>query len=225
MDIDSEGENDPEWLQHKTAMMIDEFTDVNEGEKELMKMWNLHVMRHGFVGDCQIPLACTMFLQARGRELLMKNLYRNFILHLCSLFDFGLVSPVTLYNTVKKLHELVGETEAIKQVLMDSRVAQRDTWAASHSITSATIPSTTNSNQLEKRDLIMRTSGNVSGTPNKPIGRKVGTPSTQLRRKSAPSSELPPRRRSGSSNEPASKKRLSLSLKKDESVGGKALSS
>jgi polycomb protein SUZ12 len=28
-------------------MMIDDFTDVNEGEKELMKMWNLHVMKHG----------------------------------------------------------------------------------------------------------------------------------------------------------------------------------
>lgn len=45
MDIDSEGENDPEWLRNKTMMMIDEFTDVNEGEKELMKMWNLHVMK------------------------------------------------------------------------------------------------------------------------------------------------------------------------------------
>ena len=32
MDIDSEGENDPEWLQNKTMMMIDEFTDVNEGK-------------------------------------------------------------------------------------------------------------------------------------------------------------------------------------------------
>lgn len=29
--------------------MIDEFTDVNEGEKELMKMWNLHIMKHGYV--------------------------------------------------------------------------------------------------------------------------------------------------------------------------------
>jgi hypothetical protein len=28
--------------------MIDEFTDVNEGEKELMKMWNLHVMKHKY---------------------------------------------------------------------------------------------------------------------------------------------------------------------------------
>jgi polycomb protein SUZ12 len=49
MEEDSEGENDPKWLQMKTMMMIDEFTDVNEGEKELMKMWNLHVMKHGLV--------------------------------------------------------------------------------------------------------------------------------------------------------------------------------
>ena len=48
MEVDSEDETDPRWLQKKTTMMIDEFTDVNEGEKELMKMWNLHVMRHGY---------------------------------------------------------------------------------------------------------------------------------------------------------------------------------
>lgn len=47
LDIDSEGECDPPWLQKKTMQMIDEFTDVNEGEKELMKLWNLHVMKHG----------------------------------------------------------------------------------------------------------------------------------------------------------------------------------
>lgn len=49
MDVDSEDENDPKWLQKKTTMMIDDFTDVNDGEKELMKMWNLHVMKHGYV--------------------------------------------------------------------------------------------------------------------------------------------------------------------------------
>ncbi|KAL1129190.1 hypothetical protein AAG570_013720 [Ranatra chinensis] len=110
MDIDSEDETDPRWLQKKTMMMIDEFTDVNEGEKELMKMWNLHVMRHGvrFVGDCQIALACTMFLQQRAEQLLSKNLYRNFVLHMCNLFDFGLISPVTVYTTVQKLQEMIG---------------------------------------------------------------------------------------------------------------------
>jgi polycomb protein SUZ12 len=53
IDVDSEGEPDPEWLQIKTSMMIDEFSDVNEGEKELMKMWNLHVLKHKYV-TCHI---------------------------------------------------------------------------------------------------------------------------------------------------------------------------
>ncbi|XP_078729096.1 polycomb protein SUZ12 isoform X3 [Lampetra fluviatilis] len=55
MDEDSEDENDPEWLREKTVLQIDEFMDVNEGEKELMKMWNLHVMKHGFGRKLQNP--------------------------------------------------------------------------------------------------------------------------------------------------------------------------
>ncbi|KAJ8963629.1 hypothetical protein NQ314_005529 [Rhamnusium bicolor] len=134
MDVDSEGENDPEWLQNKTIMMIDEFTDVNEGEKELMKIWNLHVMKYGFVGDCQIPLACQIFVQHKGKELLLKNLYKNFVVHMCSLFDFGLVSAVCLYTTIQKLQEIVGETGAIRTILKESREAQMDNWSRSGNI-------------------------------------------------------------------------------------------
>ncbi|XP_072763589.1 polycomb protein suz12-B [Anoplolepis gracilipes] len=133
MDVDSEGENDPKWLQTKTMMMIDDFTDVNEGEKELMKMWNLHVMKHGYVGDCQIPLACQMFLESKGKELLMKNLYRNFVLHMCSLFDFGLISPVILYQTIQKLQEIMkegGEDGDVRKVLQKSHEAQVEHWRA-----------------------------------------------------------------------------------------------
>ncbi|XP_076247327.1 polycomb protein Su(z)12 isoform X2 [Calliopsis andreniformis] len=132
MDIDSEGENDPKWLQTKTMMMIDDFTDVNEGEKELMKMWNLHVMKYGYVGDCQIPLACQMFLETKGKELLMKNLYRNFVLHMCSLFDFGLISPVILYQTIQKLQEIMKEGgEDLRKVLQKSHEAQIEKWISS----------------------------------------------------------------------------------------------
>ncbi|XP_053594870.1 polycomb protein suz12-B isoform X2 [Microplitis demolitor] len=133
MDIDSEGENDPKWLQTKTMMMIDDFTDVNEGEKELMKMWNLHVMKYGYVGDCQIPLACQMFLEFKGKELLMKNLYRNFVLHMSSLFDFGLISPVILYQTIQKLQEIMkegGEEGDVRKILRKSHEAQVERWVS-----------------------------------------------------------------------------------------------
>lgn len=128
IDIDSEGENDPAWLQHKTLQMIDEFTDVNEGEKELMKMWNLHIMRNGYVGDIQIPLACEMFLDIRGKELLMKNLYKNFVLHMCNLSDYGLITPDILYKTIQKLQRMLSTYAEGREILTDGREKQLDYW-------------------------------------------------------------------------------------------------
>ncbi|CAG2162128.1 unnamed protein product [Oppiella nova] len=105
MDYDSEAENDPKWMKEKTQMMIDEFTDVNEGEKEVMKMWNLHIMSNGFVGDCQIQLACTMFVEQKGDELIAKNLYKNFVLHLNNLCDFGILNAASFAEIVKTLNQ------------------------------------------------------------------------------------------------------------------------
>ncbi|XP_026316732.1 polycomb protein Su(z)12 isoform X2 [Hyposmocoma kahamanoa] len=130
LDIDSENETDPLWLQQKTMMMIDEFTDVNEGEKELMKMWNLHVMKYNYVGDFQIPVACQMFLQIKGKELLEKNLYRNFILHMCSLHDFGLLSPVALYQTMQMLNQMLADNAEAKEKMRQALCAQRERWHA-----------------------------------------------------------------------------------------------
>ncbi|XP_043063759.1 polycomb protein Su(z)12 isoform X2 [Drosophila ficusphila] len=128
LDIDSEGESDPLWLRQKTIQMIDEFSDVNEGEKELMKLWNLHVMRHGFVGDCQLPIACEMFLEAKGNEIVRKNLYRNFILHMCSLFDYGLIAAETVYKTVQKLQGMLSKYTAGQELMQRQREEQLKFW-------------------------------------------------------------------------------------------------
>lgn len=128
LDIDSEGESDPLWLQHKTMQMIDEFTDVNEGEKELMKMWNLHVMKYGYVGDCQIPIALEMFIDMRGRELWVRNLYRNFVLHMSSMFDFGLVSADVMQRTIRKLRKILLNDVELQQQIRKSREQQMSYW-------------------------------------------------------------------------------------------------
>nr|CAH7754506.1 unnamed protein product [Callosobruchus chinensis] len=193
MDVDSEGEHDPEWLQNKTMMMIDEFTDVNEGEKELMKMWNLHVMRHGFVGDCQIPVACQTFVQDKGKELLMKNLYKNFVIHMCSLFDFGLVSAVCLYTIIQKLQEQVGETGPIRTILKESREAQMDNWSK-----------TTNTP-------IHCDKANPHKTPS---GRKTGNMGIQRRKGTTTPNDSVARRKSACAE--TTRKRLSMSLNKTE---------
>lgn len=102
-DYDSERENDPPWLREKTQRMLDEFTDVNDGEKLLMKMWNLHVMRMGTVADCHVPHAVTTFIEKHGPTIMAQHLYKNLLLHLANLLEFGLISSSELYTSARRL--------------------------------------------------------------------------------------------------------------------------
>ncbi|RVE76314.1 hypothetical protein OJAV_G00008350 [Oryzias javanicus] len=109
MEVDSEDERDPEWLREKTSMQLDEFTDVNEGEKEVMKLWNLHVMKHGFIADNQMNQAIMLFVENRGAHIIRRNLCRNFLLHLVSMHDFNLVSTATIDRAMARLQQIQEE--------------------------------------------------------------------------------------------------------------------
>ncbi|XP_037834754.1 polycomb protein suz12-like isoform X2 [Kryptolebias marmoratus] len=104
MEEDSEDERDPDWLREKTVKQIEEFTDVNEGEKEIMKLWNLHVMRHGFIADNQMNEACLLFADNHGAAIAQQNLSRNFLLHLISMHDFNLIGTQTVDAAMSRLH-------------------------------------------------------------------------------------------------------------------------
>ncbi|XP_062853425.1 polycomb protein suz12-B [Trichomycterus rosablanca] len=109
MDLDSEDERDPEWLKEKTATQIEEFTDVNEGEKEVMKLWNLHVMKSGFIADNQMNQAIMLFVENCGPHIARRNLWRNFLLHLVSMHDFNLVTTATIDRAMTRLREIQAE--------------------------------------------------------------------------------------------------------------------
>ncbi|XP_077184848.1 polycomb protein SUZ12 [Paroedura picta] len=111
MEVDSEDEKDPEWLREKTITQIEEFSDVNEGEKEVMKLWNLHVMKHGFIADNQMNHACMLFVENYGHTIIKKNLCRNFMLHLVSMHDFNLISIMSIDKAVTKLREMQQKLE------------------------------------------------------------------------------------------------------------------
>ena len=46
---DSETETSPKWLRQFVCAQIDDFTDLNPGEKRLMTLWNMHQLRHMFL--------------------------------------------------------------------------------------------------------------------------------------------------------------------------------
>ncbi|OWR55530.1 polycomb protein suz12-B [Danaus plexippus] len=214
LDIDSESETDPLWLQQKTMMMIDEFTDVNEGEKELMKMWNLHVMKYNYVGDCQIPLACQMFLQMKGKELLEKNLYRNFILHMCSLHDFGLLSPVALYQTVQMLNQMLADSADAKEKMRESLRAQRDHWNAVGKFQQPVIIEQKPNNATVKLNNVEASPSVRRKTSNLQNANRMGSASSNFNKSSSPGPANGETKRKMSSGSIQSRKRSSISERK-----------
>ncbi|XP_037619560.1 polycomb protein suz12-B isoform X6 [Sebastes umbrosus] len=119
MEEDSEDERDPEWLREKTATQLDEFTDVNEGEKEVMKLWNLHVMKYGFIADNQMNQAIMLFAEKTGAHIIRRNLCRNFLLHLVSMHDFNLVSTATIDRAMARLRQIREELPDVEEEEQD----------------------------------------------------------------------------------------------------------
>ncbi|XP_077387302.1 polycomb protein suz12-B-like [Festucalex cinctus] len=115
MDVDSEDERDPDWLKEKTIKQIEDFTDVNEGEKEVMKLWNLHVMKHGFIADHQMNEACLLFTELHCDHLVQQNLRRNFLLHLVSMHDFNLVTTKTIDRAIARLQAAVHKGKHLQE--------------------------------------------------------------------------------------------------------------
>lgn len=107
VDIDSEADVDPDWLQERTQLMIDEFTDVNEGEKEILKLWNLHIMRnYKYKSDTMIRQACLDFVDKEGSTILAKNLSKNLTLHMVNLHEYGLISSGDILECIRRFRKI-----------------------------------------------------------------------------------------------------------------------
>lgn len=92
-DVDSDDEEDDEWLHVIGEELLDEFEDVTADEKELLKMWNRHVRSHTILGDKDLPRKCLDFVVQRGRCLVERGLRKNLLAHFFNLWDFSLLSP------------------------------------------------------------------------------------------------------------------------------------
>ena len=103
---DSEDDEDQEALFEKTEQAIDDFSDVNQAEKQLMKMWNKHMLRHPVLMDAHVYNACRTFVQLHTKEL--SQLKNNFRLHVSTLFDFGVLTSLQVRDICVFFDETVG---------------------------------------------------------------------------------------------------------------------
>ena len=93
IEIDSDNDLDSEWLRNHTALLINDFNDVNEGEKGIMLLWNLFLLKNNFVADSQVFSICELFIKENSKKMHQSDLFNNFILHMGSLHDYGLLKP------------------------------------------------------------------------------------------------------------------------------------
>lgn len=110
LDYDSDSETDLDWLKDLTALLMSDFADVNEGEKEIMKLWSLHCLKFNYVADSQIFTACQLFIDLHTEILIENNLINNFILHLINLSDHNLLKRNCLIKLIDYLYSKIGKT-------------------------------------------------------------------------------------------------------------------
>jgi hypothetical protein len=111
IDYDSDNDLDPDWLKEQTKLLINEFADVNDGEKELMKLWNLHCLHFNYISDANIYKALESFILLNHRLIVNLNLYNNFLLHLANLFDFHLINKDQMLKLVEYFSLLVAQQQ------------------------------------------------------------------------------------------------------------------
>ncbi|CAK8686565.1 unnamed protein product [Clavelina lepadiformis] len=112
-DNDSEEETDPDWLRNHIKKMLDEFTDVNDGEKPIMKLWNLYIMKHRCIADGQMSNSCQHFIDLYASLIIRHNLRRNLLLHLVTLLDFGVLKASALLSLIKHFDKIAEKTSKV----------------------------------------------------------------------------------------------------------------
>lgn len=102
-DVDLNG-----YALRETHRQVEEYVDLNTQEQAFMKLWNGHIATCEAYSDALILFVCQRFVQRFGSTLVSKNLRHNFLLHLLTIWDFGLI-------TAEALQQLINDVDKIKQ--------------------------------------------------------------------------------------------------------------
>merc|ERR1719150_426681 len=95
------------WLLLRIQRNIEDFADVNDGEKEIMIMWSIFITKFIVTGDCHLPRIIDMFIETHGRAILEMKLLRNFTLHLVNLVDYHCITPRVMFEAIQSFRNFI----------------------------------------------------------------------------------------------------------------------
>ena len=102
-----EAEESYDWAIDLSHRQIDDFLDLNQGEKALMKFWNTHLHKNPCYGDRMLIQILAEFIDQYGLRIYRQNLQKNLMLHLSNLHDFAAISSCTMLEMINRFQNLV----------------------------------------------------------------------------------------------------------------------
>ncbi|KAI3379376.1 hypothetical protein SNEBB_005469 [Seison nebaliae] len=108
-----------EWINEQHEILLNEFADVNVGEKEMMLLWNRHMNNINIIADHQISLSCFSFLLEHINLIIHRGIERNCILHFINLYSFGLLNSIQLFLLINSL-------QILEQKIISKRIDKND---------------------------------------------------------------------------------------------------
>merc|ERR1719361_2778979 len=122
---EEEAECECEWVMDYTRNKLEDFVDLNSGEKTMMNLWNKHVNKYQGRGVIHLDTVVEDFLTERSHTIVELNLYRNFVAHLSTLHQGNLLSNETMLkciNDMQDVMKVLGETKTkVWPVWLDQR--------------------------------------------------------------------------------------------------------
>eukprot|EP00041_Stephanoeca_diplocostata_P016452 m.324167 g.324167 ORF g.324167 m.324167 type:complete len:570 (+) comp20369_c0_seq4:161-1870(+) len=104
---DSEEEVDNQWLLVSSQRLLDDVEDLNGGEKQMMTLWNAFMfdrkqIKANDLKESNFCNVCESFVARHGSDLVRQHLRQNFVLHLMTLADYGLLQPQDVKSILQR---------------------------------------------------------------------------------------------------------------------------
>ena len=98
-------QEDYTWQIGLSDRQIDDFLDLNAGEKAFMKLWNGHMYRNPALGSKMLTVELDRFVDAHAADIVGMNLYKNFVLHLTNLVEFEVIDQRAMIRAVERMQD------------------------------------------------------------------------------------------------------------------------
>ena len=84
-------------------------------------------------------LALRTFIDEHALHIAERNLFRNFVVHCCNLFEFGVIGPAYVHAAVARMQNKFRELK-VKTATEERRKAQWAEWKAHAGSSSTAVP-------------------------------------------------------------------------------------